>query len=134
MTYKNLQYMNEDETMICAVRHDDSMVIIEPDNAELWAVVSTMGVDAYVPPPEPTPDELLAADREGMRCSAAQMGLALLDAGVSDSIFDADPRAQVIWTKATHIYRRGPILDAMLSVMADRDVDDLFRAAMATRV
>lgn len=120
--------------MICATRQDDSMVIIEPINDELWAVVSSMDVAAYVPPPEPTAEELLEAERAEMRCSTAQMGLAMLEAGVSDSIFGANPRADVIWNKATHIHRRGPILAAMLAAMDNDAVDDLFRAAMNTRV
>lgn len=132
--YKNLQYQTPDHDMILATRDDGTMVAIEPDDAVLWATVSTMDVADYTPPPEPTAEELLAAEREVMQCSTAQMGLAMLDAGVDDGIFATDPKAMVIWQKATHVARRGPILEAMLKAMDDDAVDELFRAAMDTRV
>mgnify|MGYP000038016307 CR=1 FL=1 len=135
--YKHLQYQTAEGDMILAVRDDDSMVVIEPDSGELWALASSgaLGkVAKYTPPPEPSADELLASERDAMKCSTAQMALAMLDAGVNDAIFAVNAKSAIIWQKATHITRRGPILDAMLTAMNDTAVDDLFRVAMQTRI
>lgn len=135
--YKHMQYQDEAHTIIRADKQDGSFDILEPISGAAWdiALSGALGdIAAYVPPPEPTEAELLAAERDAMRCSTAQMALAMLDAGVDDAIFADDPKAMIIWTKATHISRRGPILDAMIAAMGDEAVDDLFRAAMNTRI
>ncbi len=138
--YKSLQYQTEGRTVILATRDDGSMVGIEPTSGELWTLASTgaLGaVAAYVPPPEPTAAEVLDEERARMRCSTAQMGLALIAIGDledAEEAFTADPSASMIWSKATHVARRGPILAALQTFLGDTEIDDLFRAAMAVEI
>lgn len=41
MRYDSLQYINPENTMIKAVRHDGSSVIVEPANLDMWAILTS---------------------------------------------------------------------------------------------
>lgn len=75
--FKAMQYKNKAKTIICATRDDGSMLIIEPDNAELWtrATSGQLGlIEAYAPD--------LVAERAlsvaGIKKEAARRILAIL--------------------------------------------------------
>lgn len=138
--YKSLKYLDAENTIIQAVRQDDTILVAEAAIGDVWPILlsGTYGeVQAYTPPAQPTDAELLEAEREAMRCSMAQLGTAMIDAGVLDD-FDAvvalDPRASMAWSKATHTSRNGPLLGPMDSIMTDAEIDDIFRAAMKIEV
>ena len=133
--YSSLIYINADSTMIRATRLDGSMVIIEPVNGDLWTLATSgdLGaVSAYVPPPEPTDAELLAAERKSMSCTAAEMRIALHRAGrlvAAEAVAVADSETAIVWEYETTFYR----LDALFGALVDggfteTEIDDLFRA------
>jgi hypothetical protein len=98
-------------------------------NAKTGAVVS------YDPPPDPTPEQVLQAERAAMRCSPAQMRLALHRAGLMaqvQGIADSDPEAAIVWEYATQIVRNSPLIEALGGPQGftPEQIDDLFRAAM----
>ena len=98
--------------------------------AELAEVASP-----WVPPPAPTPEEILADERARMVCSPAQMRVVLHRIGrLADvqAIADADPEASIVWEYATQFVRVSPLISAMASPngFTDAEIDDLFRAAM----
>ena len=83
---------------------------------------------------DPTPEEILVAERAAMICTPAQMRLALhrmeLLAQVQ-AIADADPEASIVWEYATQIERNSPLIEALGSDFTPDQIDDIFRAAMA---
>ena len=90
----------------------------------------------YVPPPEPTPEETLAAERAAMICTPAQMRLALHRMGLLQQvqvIADGDPEASIVWEYATHIVRTSPLIEALSGDLTPEQIDDIFRAAMAVQ-
>lgn len=94
------------------------------------------GQVVYDDTPEPTPEEVLAAERAAMRCSPAQMRLTLHRAGLLtqvQAIADADPEASIVWEYATEIVRNSPLIDALggENGFTPEEIDDLFRQAMA---
>lgn len=98
--------------------------------AELAAVAAP-----WVPPPAPTPEEILADERARMVCSPAQMRVVLHRIGrLADvqAIADADPEASIVWEYATQFVRVSPLISAMAAPngFTDAEIDDLFRAAM----
>jgi hypothetical protein len=107
------------------------------DAAALDAEIRATGnVAAYVPPPEPTAEELLAAERAGMVCSRFQAKAALMGAGLLASaeaaVAQADPVAQLAWAEAVEFRRTSPTIIALAAVLelTDEQIDDLFRAAV----
>ena len=86
--------------------------------------------------PEPTPEDVLAAEREAMVCSRFQAKAALHLAGllpqVEAAIANADPLTQLAWAEAVEYSRHSPAILALAGVLelTDEQVDDLFRAAM----
>ena len=92
--------------------------------------------DGILPPPEPTPEEILAAERARMICTPAQMRLALhrmdLLAQVQ-AIADSDPEASIVWEYATQIVRTSPLIEALAGDFTPEQIDDIFRAAMAVQ-
>ena len=90
--------------------------------------------DGIVPPPEPTPEEILAAERAAMICTPAQMRLALhrMDLLTQvQSIADTDPEASIVWEYATQIVRTSPLIEALGTDFTPEEIDDIFRVAMA---
>ena len=138
--YKSLTYKNEAATIIEAVRTDGTVLIAEPSMGDIWGVLVSGvygDIAPYTPPPEPTDAEKLEAERAAMRCSMAQIGTAMIDAGTLDdfeAVVALDARAAMAWRKATHTSRNGPLLGPMEAIMSDAEIDDLFRAAMATEI
>lgn len=86
--------------------------------------------------PEPTPEEVLAAEREAMVCSRFQAKAALHLAGllpqVEIAIAGADELTQLAWTEAVEYKRTSPTILALAAALelTDEQVDDLFRTAM----
>ena len=138
--FKQLTYMDAGKSIIQAVRDDDTILVAEPSMGDIWGVLvsGVYGpIAAYTPPPEPTEAEKLEAERKAMRCSMAQLGTAMIDAAMLDdfeAVVALDARAAMAWNKATHTSRSGPLLGPMEGIMTDAEIDDLFRAAMATEV
>lgn len=113
----------------------------EPHGRELFtlAVAGEFGpIAAYVPPPAPTPDDLLAAERSSMTCSRFQAKAALSQAGLLEQVetLMADPTTPVItrlaWQDAQEFQRASPTIAAMAQALSltDAQLDDLFRDAM----
>ena len=135
--FKSIKYQNPEGTIIAAERDDGSVKIIEANEPDLFEAVKsgTLGAVAnYVAPPEPTKTELLAHERAAMRCSPAQVRLALLRAGLlkdAEAIVAADPEAQIVWEYATVINRSSPLIEAMRGgKFTQAKIDEIFRAAM----
>ena len=86
------------------------------------------------PRPEPTPKEILAAERAAMRCTPAQMRLALHRLDLLQqvqAIADGDPEASIVWEYATQIVRTSPLIEALSGDFTPEQIDEIFRAAMA---
>lgn len=138
--YKKLTYKNEAGTIIEAVRADGTVLIAEPSMGDIWGALLSGAfgsIAPYTPPPEPTEAEKLEVERAAMRCSMAQLGTAMIDAGTLDdfeAVVALDARAAMAWRKATHTSRNGPLLGPLEGIMSDNEIDDLFRAAMATEI
>ena len=84
--------------------------------------------------PEPTPEEILAAERAAMVCTPAQMRLALHRMGLLaqvQAIADGDPEASIVWEYATQIVRTSPLIEALRTDFTPEQIDEIFRAAMA---
>ena len=84
--------------------------------------------------PEPTPEEILAAERAAMICTPAQMRLALHRMDLLQqvqAIADGDPEASIVWEYATQIVRTSPLIEALSGDFTPDQIDDIFRAAMA---
>lgn len=112
----------------------------DPGNRHYQMVQAAIADGAEViVPPEPTAEELLEAEREIMVANAAQIQIALHDAGRLDeveAIVAASSRqTQIWWSKGERIRRLSPALDDASALMTPQPTpewwDDLFRAAMA---
>ena len=140
MEFRNAQY-NQFGTIDCEINHPDYGWIpftADPNDVEpLGAEVFEAAKDAagpYVPPPEPTPEEILAAERAAMVCTPAQMRLALHRMDLLQqvqAIADGDPEASIVWEYATQIVRTSPLIEALGTDFTPEQIDDIFRAAMA---
>ena len=124
--FRKSEYISAEQDIILATRKDGSGVIIEPGH-DLWDKVSATAT-AYVAPPPQNP-------RASMRCSPAQMRLALLAAGLLDqvqAIADGDPQASIVWEYATVITRNSPLIASLGgdNGFTPEEIDALFIAAM----
>jgi hypothetical protein len=139
MELRNAQF-NSFGTIDCEINHPQYGWIpftASPDDAErhgreIYAAALASGPSAYEPP---NPAELLAKKREEMRCSPAQMRLALHRMGLLaqvQAIADADSEASIVWEYATVIERNSPLIDAIGGEgnFTPEQIDDIFRAAM----
>ena len=92
--------------------------------------------EAFAPPSDADPVELLATEREAMVCSRFQAKAALHLAGllpqVEAAIAQADPLTQMAWAEAVEYSRHSPAILTLAGVLelTDEQVDDLFRTAM----
>jgi hypothetical protein len=128
------KWLNEGQTILWVQEAEGRILIIEPGHPRWSELSSREGIEPYTPPPEPTPEEVLASERSRMVCTPAQMRLALMDAGVLDqvqAIADSDPKASIVWEYATRIVRNSPLIDALGAEngFTPEEVDDLFRQA-----
>lgn len=78
----------------------------------------------------------LAAMRDAMQCTPAQMRLTLHRMGLLatvQAIADSDPEASIVWEYASVIMRNSPFIAALQgqSDLTDDQIDALFMAAMA---
>ena len=80
-----------------------------------------------------TPEPSIEEQRAAMRCTPAQMRLALhrmdLLAQVQ-VIAGGDPEASIVWEYATQIVRTSPLIEALGTDFTPGQIDDIFRAAM----
>lgn len=143
MDYRNPTYTS-DGFIDCEIDHPTYGWIqftCDPDDAgaefDVRALFEAMKPHAapYVPPPEPSDEEKLAAERAEMRCSPSQMRLTLHRMGFLaqiQAIADADPEASIVWEYATIIERNSPLIEALSgdSEFTPEQIDDIFRAAM----
>ena len=140
MDIRNAQF-NSAGTIDCEIdhpRHGWIPFTADPNDAEpLGAQVFDAVKDtaaAYIPPPEPTPEEILAAERAEMSCRAASMRRVLhrmdLLAQVQ-AIADSDPEASIVWEYETVYKRNDPFVEALgVEAFTPEQIDDLFREAM----
>jgi len=89
-------------------------------------------------PPVPTKAEALAAKRETMVTSPAQIRVTLwqLDLiGTVQAIADADPKAAIAWEYATEIRRTNGLIDALGSDgFTPEQIDDIFVYAAQVKI
>ena len=131
--FRSVEYISAEQDAILATRNDGSGVIVEPGH-DLWADLSPAAT-AYV---APSAQDALANARAAMRCSPAQMRLALLAAGVLDqvqAIADGNPQASIVWEYATVITRNNPLIASLGgdNGFTPEQIDALFIAAMQVR-
>ena len=95
--------------------------------------------------PDPTQEELAEAlerERAAMKCTPAQMRLALDDMEAPDDdtktmldivegIVAQDRKASIVWEYATQIVRTSPLIEALGTDFTPEQIDEIFRAAMA---
>lgn len=121
---------------ITAYRNDGSAVFIEPNHAN-WADAVTQA-GPYIPPPEPTPEEILERERASWWCSRRQGKLVLGEEKWNEVVALADDpdmpwglRVAVHDTYEWH--RNSEEMAALIWAMGltEEEADDLFRAAMA---
>ena len=97
------------------------------------AVVSE-GQVKYVDNAHPEIDTPIEEQRVAMICTPAQMRLALHRMGLLaqvQAIADSDPEASIVWEYATQIVRTSPLIEALGTDFTPKEIDDIFRAAMA---
>ena len=139
MDIRNAQF-NAAGTIDCEIDHPRHGWIpftadpndVEPLGAHVFEAVKDNAAP-YVPPPEPTPEEILAAERAAMICTPAQMRLALHRMDLLQqvqAIADGDPEASIVWEYATQIVRTSPLIEALGTDFTPEQIDDIFRAAM----
>ena len=142
MEFRNSQY-NHAGTIDCEINHavygwipfTASPNDPEQHGRDIFEAVKDIAAP-YIPPPEPTPEEILAAERAAMICTPAQMRLALHRMGLLQQvqvIADGDPEASIVWEYATHIVRTSPLIEALSGGFTPEQIDDIFRAAMAVQ-
>lgn len=133
--FVTFEYQDADETLILGKREDGTTRLIEQTHSDLWSIITSgaLGpVRPFVPPLEPSPEDILERERAAMKCSSAQLGLALIDMGlleIAEKAINASDRARIVWTKAGRIQRNGILTDALSDVLSDTQIDDAFRLA-----
>lgn len=130
MTYKYMQFQDEDHKIIRADKEDGSFDIIEPNSPE-WPLALAQNPSPY----QPLSDEfLLSVERASMRCRAAAMRLVLIRAGKLEevqTIADSDPEASIVWEYEPEYVRNSPFIQSLSAEnFTPEEVDDLFREAM----
>lgn len=114
-----------------------------PNHMINWPEITNAGIgwgydgSTFINPT--TSEELLAQERATMRCSPAQMRIALIRIGLLEqvqAIADSDPEASIVWEYATSIERSSPLIDALggPNGFTPEQIDDIFRAAMVVEV
>lgn len=82
-----------------------------------------------------TGEETAETKRAAMKCSPAQMRIALHRMGLLDQvqiIADGDAEASIVWEYATVIVRMSPLIAALTGgSFTDEQIDDIFTEAMA---
>jgi hypothetical protein len=126
------------ENTILVAYDTNSATTYEPHMPEFATLSLHPDIEPYTPPPEPTPEEALAAERATMICTPAQMRLTLHRLGIKDdiqAIADNDPEAGIVWEYATQIYRQSPFIAALENAdYTPERIDEIFRAAMQVQV
>jgi len=143
--FKSYKRVSEDG--ITAYREDGSAKFIERGHKEWDAAEKAAG--PYVPPPEPTPAEVLAQWRSQASLPRSKFILAALDAGVLteadaeqavngwpsgwDAFFDGLPArdriaAKAEWASITRVRRSAPLVAQLAAFkgLTDEQVDALF--------
>lgn len=143
MEIRNIKF-NQFDTIDCEINHPVYGWIpftadpndVEEHGREIYKTALAAGPAPYIPP---DPSVLLEQERSGMRCSPAQMRIALIRLGLLEqvqTIADSDPEASVVWEYATYIERTSPLIDALggPNGFTPEEIDDIFRAAMEISV
>ena len=143
MKIQNPRY-NESGTIDCEINHPDygwTPFTASPNDPEqhgrdIFEAVKDIAAP-YVPPPDPTPEEILAAERAGWSCTRAQGKLAIGPEIWAKVVALADD-PETPWGLKVAIYdtyewrRLDPDMDALIWAMqlTPEEADDLFRLAM----
>ena len=108
----------------------------EKHGRDIYAAIIDAGdIAPYIAPPEPTPEELLSAERSTMIVSKFQAKAALMQADLLDAtqaaIADADALTKLAWADAQEFRRNSPMIATLAAALdlTDEQVDDLFRSA-----
>ena len=140
--FTNPRYANESGGILLG-RPDGVDLYVDGGEVYNQAKSGVFGdVMPYVPSPEPTPEEILAAERAAMTGTPAQMRLALDDMEAPDDdtntlldvvegIVAQDRKASIVWEYATQIIRTSPLIEALGTDFTPEEIDDIFRVAMA---
>ena len=128
------QWLDAGNTILQVETSPNTYRIVEAGNPD-WPTLSQRDdIAPYVSPPEPTPEEILAAERAAMICTPAQMRLALHRMGLLaqvQAIADSDAEASIVWEYATQIMRNDPFIDVLgVDAFTPDQIDDIFREAM----
>ena len=131
---QQLKWMDANNTILQVETAPNTYRIVEAGNPDWPALSQRDDIAPYVAPPEPTPEEVLAAERSEMSCRAASMRRVLhrmdLLAQVQ-AIVDSDPEASIVWEYEPVYKRNDPFVEALgVDAFTPEQVDDLFREAM----
>ena len=152
--FVNLEYGNEEGTLIRAYRDDGSILCIEPVMGELWENAERGVLGEVQPHTEPvvTEAQRLAKWRSSASVSRSQFILNCLDAGILsetdaeeavngwpagwDTFFEGLPtrtriEAKAEWASVTKVRRNAPLIAQLASHagISDEQVDALFEGA-----
>lgn len=133
MKFKSFKRVSEDG--ITAFRDDGSAKFIERGHPQWDTAEQAAG--PYVPPPEPTAEEILERERAAMKCSRRQGKLALGEEKWNEVLSIADD-PEMPWGLRVAVHdtyewhRNSEEMSALIWAMGltPEEADDLFRAAM----
>lgn len=118
------------------ISDEEHAALIEGQAAGRIIAAGSDGRPVLLERPTLTEAELLAIERQGMRCSRFQARAALHNAGhlpaIEAAVAAAPALVQIAWADATEFRRDSPTIAALATGlgMSDADIDDLFRTAM----
>jgi len=130
-------YLAECAAIVAPWGLEPAAVGVGPDG--LQAALRAAAPEPAPMPDERTPEEILAAERAGMRCPRLWCRLVLVDAGLWAQLeqwASAPERSEIeraYWADAQIWRRTDPLVSAVGPALGldDAQLDDLFRAALA---
>lgn len=132
-----VRYINEIGGIVIT---DDEGVDHYLERGEMYqrAVNGEFGeVEPYIPPPEPTPEQLLEQERNNMVVTAVQAHIAIEESGIDlTAALASNRRLEIAFERNVTFRRTNVNLIAMLNAVGldDAAIDDLFRTAMTIEV
>ena len=104
--FVSLSYIDPESTIICAMRDDGSVRVIETSSAKLWAqaLAGDFGqITTYAAPAGPSDEDRLEVERAAMVASRFQIKAALFLTDrlktADETMASADPITQLAWAE-----------------------------------